>query len=377
MSAPPPAPEPSPAPVPPPVPESPAAVDEPGRRSAPPAARNMWRSLRLLVWLVLILAAIAAALAGWRLRTDVDQAQQRLVESERALAAATQQAGKSERDAQLRIERLEAEVARLRDQRSELDLLYMDLTRGRDEAALVEVDRLVNLAAQELQIGANTASAIAALQTADARLARIDRPQLVNLRRAITRDLERLRAAPSVDLTGLALKIDQIAQGVDALPLLAEAIIRSPAPTPAAKAAAKTVAPPDAAAVTVTQTGSGWWADVRRWLQQEFGDLVRIRDVDTPEALLLTGAQQQLARQQLRLRLLNARQALLMRNDRLYRADLTEAQNLIARYFDTRQTATVTAQSQLKQLSAAPLTVELPQIADSVAALRAARPGLR
>jgi uncharacterized protein HemX len=239
MSALPPAPEPSPAPVPPPAPEPTTVDDAPARGAAPPAARSMWRSLRLLFWLVLILAAIAAALAGWRLRTDVDQTQSRLEQSERALAAITQQAGKSERDAQLRIERLEADLARLRDQRSELDLLYMDLTRGRDEAALVEVDRLVNLAAQELQIGANTASAIAALQTADARLARIDRPQLVDLRRAITRDLERLRAAPSVDITGLALKIDQIAQGVDALPLLAEAIIRSPAPAPASKAASR------------------------------------------------------------------------------------------------------------------------------------------
>lgn len=370
-------PEPQPAPGSPPAPVPPAD-DSPVSRVAPRAPRGRWRWLRLLSWLVLILTVIAAALAGWRLRTDVDQLQSRLQESERALAAATQQVGKGEREAQLRIERLESDLVRLRDQRSELDLLYLDLTRGRDEAALVEVDRLVNLAAQELQIAASAASAITALQTADARLARIDRPQLVNLRRAITRDLERLRAAPAVDITGLALKIDQIAQGVDALPLLAEAIIRSPAPAPAAKAAPKANAAPAAAAAgTAAQTMSGWWTDVRRWLQQEFGDLVRIRDVDTPEALLLTGAQQQLARQQLRLRLLNARQALLMRNDRLYRADLTEAQNLIARYFDTRQGATVTAQTQLKQLSAAPLSVELPQIVDSVAALRAARPGLR
>jgi uroporphyrinogen III methyltransferase / synthase len=350
MSALPPAPEPSPASVPPPASEPSTVDDAPDRGAAPPAARSVWRSLRLLFWLVLILAAIAAALAGWRLRTDVDQTQSRLEQSERALAAITQQAGKSERDAQLRIERLEADLTRLRDQRSELDLLYMDLTRGRDEAALVEVDRLVNLAAQELQIGANTASAIAALQTADARLARIDRPQLVDLRRAITRDLERLRAAPSVDITGLALKIDQIAQSVDALPLLAEVITRSPAPASASKASSSAAAAP--ADGTAQQTASDWWTQVRRWLQQEFGDLVRIREVDTPEALLLTGAQQQLARQQLRLRLLNARQALLMRNDRLYRADLAEAQNLIARYFDTRQGATVTAQTQLKQLAA-------------------------
>jgi len=341
--------------------------------AAPPPAPRGGRRRRTVALLLFGLVAIGAALGWYRLQADLDRTRDQLGEARRALAEAVEQSARFERDVQLKMERLEAELARLRDQRAELDQLYLDLTRGRDESTLVEVERLVTLAAQELQIAGSVATALAALQAADGRLARSERPQLVNLRRAIGRDIERLRVAPAVDITGIALKLDQIAQGVDGWPLLAEATplpasaaIARPAPKPDAKA------PPAAAPAPAT-----WWAQVRAWLQQEFGDLVRIREVDTPEALLLTTAQQQLVRQQMRLRLLDARTALLMRNDRLYRADLAEAQALLSRYFDTRQAAAATAQSQLKTLAAAPLSVETPQIADSLAALRTARQGVR
>lgn len=361
-----------------PPPADPAAAVPPApvppASSAPAAPPPRARGRRGLLTAVLLLALIAlgAAVGWWTLRHDLDLLRDRLAESQRSAAATVEQAAQRDRDAQLRIERLESELARVRDQRAELDTLYLDLTRGRDEAALVEVERLVTLAAQELQISGSVATALAALTAADARLARMDRPQLVNLRRAITRDVERLRAAPSIDVTGLALKLDQIAQGADALPLLADASSRSTqSPAVAARTAANTEAPAGSVAAPDT------WAQVRAWLQREFGDLVRIREVDTPEALLLTGAQQQLVRQQFKLRLLNARQALLARNDRLYRADLASAQEVLTRYFDARQAATATTQAQLKQLAAAPLSVDVPQIGESLAALNALRGGAR
>jgi uroporphyrinogen III methyltransferase/synthase len=209
---------------------------------------------------------------------------------------------------------------------------------------------------------------VAALQAVDGRLARIDRPQLVNLRRAIARDLERLRAAPAVDVTGLAVKLDQMINAVDGLALVAEPV-RQPTKATEGKAA-------DAKAAEdkgMEAKGAGWWIRTRAWLRDEFGDLVRIRQVDTPEALLLNEQQQRLARQQLRLRLLNARQSLLQRNDRLYRADLAEAQTLLARYYDGKQPNVQAAAAQLKAMAQAPLSVEVPQITDSLAALQGAR----
>ena len=100
-------------------------------------------------------------------------------------------------------------------QREALEQLYADLSRGRDEAALVEVERLITLGAQELQISGNVPTALAALQTADTRLARLESPRFLPLRRVLARDIERLRAAPAVDITGIALKIDDgAARGV-------------------------------------------------------------------------------------------------------------------------------------------------------------------
>lgn len=329
--------------------------------ASPTSAARSARPLRFVLLLGVALLALVSAIGIVMLNGEVRTLREQLAQSRGALAAADELAAQRDRDAQARIERLEADLARLHEQRADLDQLHADLTRGRDDLALIEVERLIMLAAQEVQSANGLPAALAALQGADARLARIGGPQGVTLRRAIARDLERLRAAPTVDITGMALKLDQLAQAVDALPLLAEAAARPSTPV---RSTARPAAP------SPPEAG---WTRVRTWLAGEFGDLIRVREVDTPEALLLNGPQQQLVRHQLKLRLLDARQALLMRSDRLYRADLSEAQALLTRYFDVRAPGTVSAQAQLKQLASLPLSVDLPQASDSLAALRGLR----
>lgn len=347
------------------VPSSPPPAPGLAPAAAVPAAAQPARPLRFALVLGLGLIAAGSTVGLFMLRGEVRTLAQQLEQSRAALSAADEVSAQRDRDAQLRIERLEADLARVHEQRGELDQLHADLSRGRDDLALIEVERLIMLAAQELQTANGLPSALAAMQGADARLARIGGPQGIALRRAIARDLERLRAAPSVDMVGMALKLDQLAQTVDALPMLAEASARPAAATRPA-AGAVTSPPPETT-----------WLRLRAWLSREFGDLIRIREVDTPEALLLNGPQQQLVRHQLKLRLLDARQALLMRSDRLYRADLAEAQALLARYFDLRAPAAAATQAQLKQLSGLPLSVDLPQVSDSLAALRGLRQGGR
>ncbi len=318
-------------------------------------------------WLLAVLFGVlsAAGIAAYvQMERSNEALLQRLQQLESEGAAAAERGEQALRAARAETQKLAEDLERLRQQRADLDQLYLDLTRGRDEAALWEVERLVTVAAQELQVGGNLGTALAALQAADARLARIDRPQLVNLRRALTGDVERLRSAPAVDITGLAVKLDQLAAAVDGWPLLAEPPRKGPA-APAAPAEARSSDPVEA----------GAWASVRRWLREEFGGLVQIRQVDTPEALLLDATQQRLARQQMRLRLLNARQALLQRNDKLYRADLGEAQQLLGRFFDVRQPAVAAAAAQLKSMAQAPLSVDMPRVDATLTALRAARGG--
>jgi uroporphyrin-3 C-methyltransferase len=100
---------------------------------------------------------------------------------------------------------------------------------------------------------------------------------------------------------------------------------------------------------------------------------VVLRRVETPESLLLQPQQQQLLRLQIRMRLLTARSALLTRNDRLFRADLLEAQALITRHVDVRQPNVAAALATIRQFATTALSMEVPQINDSLAAVRAAR----
>jgi len=135
------------------------------------------------------------------------------------------------------------------------------------------------MAGQELAISGNVGTALAALQTADARLARVESARFVPLRRVIARDVERLKAAPTVDVTGIALKLDQLAAGTESWPLLSD-------PKPQAPSAA----PPAAGDTVLPSAGLPWW---ERWIERlrlelgDYRDLVRLRQVETPDALLL------------------------------------------------------------------------------------------
>jgi uroporphyrin-III C-methyltransferase len=312
---------------------APAAVVEPAGIAPTARAGVPWLAL-----LALLLVVAVAALSYTQLGAVKRETARRLAELQEAAAAATETATRADAEARAARQQtavLEARLAEVESQREALEQLYADLSRGRDEAALVEVERLITLGAQELQISGNVPTALAALQTADARLARLESPRFLPLRRVLARDIERLRAAPAVDITGIALKIDQLMASSENWPLLADAN-----PVAPATAASRQDPPPP--------RQLEWWARTLDSIQRELGeyrDLIRIRVVEAPDAMLLGQQSQLLVRQQLRLRLLNARQALLARNDRLYRADLAEA----------------------------PLSVETPNINDSVSAVRAVR----
>jgi uroporphyrin-3 C-methyltransferase len=334
--------------------------------SVPPFEINR----QALLWVAIIALVVAVFAAGYSYRQLGNvkrESARRLAELQQAVTTANDTANRADaeaRAARQQVAVVEGRLAEEQGQREALEQLYSDLSRGRDEAVLVEVERLITVAAQELQLSGNVATALAALQTADARLSRSDNARFVPLRRVLARDIERLKAAPTVDSTGIALKLDQLVSSVDSWPLQATVTV---APPSAPASAPDSVAP---------SAPSGWWQRQWRAMQGELGeyrDLIRIRRVDTPEAVLLDPQQQTLVRQQLRLRLLNARHALLARNDRLFRTDLSEAQALMTRYVDTRSSQAAGALALMKQLAATALTVELPTIGDSMAAIRAVR----
>jgi uncharacterized protein HemX len=355
---------PSPAPAP-AAPQRRATDSEPRRRSR----------RRALLTLLAVAVVLAVAYTILEMRRQAEEQQQLAELREREAAAATARAEAADRQAQEAAKRLaELEQAALES----ADSAQAAAPLSRDEAILLEVERLVTLAVHDVLLTRQKETALAALELADARLAAANAPRWQPLRRALARDLERLRALPVVDTTGIALKIDQLIAGADVWPL-----ITTPAAPPATASAAGAPAPKGTARTAAKKAEpvaeppkppepSGW-ERVQAWIASEFGDLVRIHEVEAPEALLLTTEQGRLVRQQLKLRLLGARLALLARNDKLYHADLESTQTLLALYFEGRQPAVANAAAMLRQINATVLAAEVPMLSESQAAVRAAR----
>jgi len=333
-----------------------AQPEEPSGRSEREPRAGGWRLPVMLV----LLAAVAVICWQWydtRTRIDAIRAElgRRLRSSDttadesRMLA---KQALDGAREAQAKLSVLENRIADSQSQQMALESLYQELSRGRDEWALAEIEQMLTLASQQLQLTGNVHAALLALRTAEGRLARSDRPQFVGLRRVLNRDIERLKAAPSLDITGMALRLDQLIAGVDAMPLHLDERMKAGG-APAAPAVADPV-----------------WRRVLTEIWIEIKQLVRIRVIDEPDAALLSPEQSYFLRQNLQLRLLDARQALLARDPTRFRADLETARAWIARYYDTRAKNTAGALADLKRLAASSIAVELPTIDASLAAVR-------
>ena len=260
-------------------------------------------------------------------------------------------------ESQSRVAQLEGKLAEMQTQRIAMEDMYRELARAPDDWLLAEIEQTLNIAAQQLQLAGNVRAAVMALQTADARLARADKLQTVQLRRALNQDLEKLKALPLVDSTGIGIRLDGLVKLVDSLPL---------AVSEASLAAAKA---PD----RKYDVAEGWMQRVARDAWVELNQLVRVREIESNEHALLTPQQSYFLRENLKLRLLSARHAMLARDDANYKEDLKQAREWLTRYFDLKAKVNVAAAASLKQLYESAVNIAVPDINASINAVRAAR----
>jgi uroporphyrin-3 C-methyltransferase len=337
------------------------AADRPASSSPPPripATAPASPRLALWAWVAALVIAVAIA-AAWldarhgqrELRVELAKRLAEIEAAQQSTRATVKDAQESVRDAQAKIALLENRLGESQAQQSALEALYRELSPSRDEWALTEVEQVLMLASQQLQLAGNVRAALAALQVADTKLQRLDRPQFVPLRRALARDMDRLKAVPYVDVAGVSLRLDEAIAQIDALPLAIDERLAAPPPP----------APP--------QNDSGW----RRLLTsawQQMRQLVRIENIDRPEVPLLLPQEQFFLRENLKLRLLSARFALLFQDQASFRADLTAADTWLTKYFDTRSRPVQSLQTLFKQLKATDMAAELPGLAASLDAVR-------
>lgn len=361
----------------------PPAVAAPrmGGAGGPGLLDRLARPLPMAVIALAVLLALQTISSHNRinsLRQDMARSLQKGNAVNAETAALARDVADQSKELQIKVGVLESRQSEAQSQQLALEQLYKDLSQNRDEWALSEIEQVLSTASQQLQLAGNVQGALIALQNADRAVSRSDTPQFLSIRRAIAADIEKLKGLPAVDLAGVALRLDNVIGQVDALPMLADETPLLPvAPVRSTrqhenKAAARagTAAAAEPAPLGVGQRMLQTW---RLWSQEMWDDvrqLIRVRSVEKPEALMLSPAESFFVRENLKLRLLNARLALLSRNEATFRDDIATAQATLNKYFDTRARVTQSAQAALRQVQANNLTIEIPTLADSLNAVR-------
>jgi uroporphyrin-3 C-methyltransferase len=277
----------------------------------------------------------------------------------RALA---RQAQDIARDTAARQVVLESRLSEVALQRTQLEELMQSLSRSRDENLVVDIESALRLAQQQTQLTGSPEPLLAALRTADQRLARAAQPRLARVRSAVTRDIDRIRSATVTDVPGLLARVDDIVRQVDELPV-----------ANAVPARALTEAPRRGGS---TPAGAAsWWERWRDAVLEDARSLVRVSRIDQPEAMLLAPDQAFFLRENLKLKLLNVRLSLLARQNDAARADVAAATATLHRYFDPASRRTQAVASQLQQVQAQVRSAELPRVDETLAALATAAAG--
>ena len=283
------------------------------------------------------------------------------------------------REASARSSLNETRLSEVALQRSQLDELMQSLSRSRDENLVVDVESALRLAQQQAQLTGSVEPLLAALKTADQRLARAAQPRLNAVRRALVSDTDKIKAAAVTDIPSLLVKLDEIGRLVEDLPMLntVTAVARvekqdAPLKTSNTKSASNTSA----------NQNTDWQNSVqnfmhRNWqiVRSELVKLVRVSRIENPDAVLLSPEQTYFLRENLKLKVLNARLGLLGRQIQSAKSDLTAVENDVRKYSDPTSKQTQTLQSALSQVQTQLGNASIPALDSSLSALTLAAAG--
>ena len=271
----------------------------------------------------------------------------------------------------------ETRLAEVAMQRTQLEELMQSLSRSRDENLVVDLDSAIRLAQQQANLTGSLEPLLAALRTAEQRVNRSAQPRLAPLQRALAKDAERVKSANVADTPSLLIKLDELVRLADEMPL-ANAVATPATTSQASSKPAPSTMPTRKVTTDAANStpGTGLLSAAPTWLKSLVGGvreearaLVRVSRIDTPEAALLSPEQSFFARENLKLKLLNARLALLSRQFDSTRGDLAGAAKLTASYFDSASRSVQQSGSLLAQIQGQIKSAEQPRIDDTLAAL--------
>ncbi len=307
--------------------------------------------------------SLVAALLLWQKLANIQEqlARQSQDAGSNAVEARTlaRQAQDLARDTAARQAVLDTRLGEVALQRAQVEELVQSMSRSRDENLLADIESGLRLAQQQAQLTGSAEPLLASLRTADQRLERAGQPRLSRVRAAVQRDIDRIKGASVADVPGLLARIDELARQVDELPLAnaVSAAHAQPLPRNAATPARR------------------WWDKALADIADQARALVRVSRIDTPEAALVAPDQAFFLRENLKLKLLNARLSLLSRQVESARSDAAAAGVALQKYFDPASRRTQAALALAQQVQAQLKSVEIPRVDETLAALTTAQAG--
>lgn len=340
-----------------------AAVEAQPSALKAPAVPRWQRLVGLTIAATALLALLLSGLLWQKLSSMQEQlARQSADASAQSLEARStaKLAQELARESAARVAVFDARLSEITLQRTQLEELMQSLSRSRDENLVVDIESAIRLAQQQAQLTGSIEPLLAALKTADQRVSRAAQPRLTSLQRAVRHDIDRVKSAVVSDTPGLLMKLDELVRLADEL------------------VPANAVAPVSATGSITRQsleTLPTWWQRSLQVVMTEARSLVRLSRIEQPEAALLSPEQSFFVRENLKLKLLNARLGLLARQIESAQADLAAAHQTLNKYFNATSRKTLTAVALLQQVQNQMKTLQLPPVDETLAALATAAAG--
>ncbi|MBK0034732.1 uroporphyrinogen-III C-methyltransferase [Erwinia sp. S43] len=312
---------------------------------------------------VLGAVAIAIALAlgvGLWLNGKHQAAQQE--EARQALAAQIADLQQqSTRDKQSLIEQLSAQTKALDTAQQQQAALSQQLDELKQKVATIsgndvhtwmlsQADYLVKMAGRKLWSDQDVTTAVALLKSADASLADMNDPSLLEARRALTHDISTLSALSQVDYDGIILKLNQLSNGIDNLRLADND---------------NDDAPMDANSSELSSSLREWRQNLVKSWHNFMDDFITIRRRDTTAEPLLAPNQDVYLRENIRSRLLIAAQAVPRHQDEIYKQSIDTVSGWVRAWYDTNDANTKAFLEQLDELSQQSVSMDVPDSLES------------
>lgn len=219
-----------------------------------------------------------------------------------------------------------------------------------------ESDYLINLIAIHIILNGNISSAIESLEILDNRLSFLQYPEIVNLRKSIRADLLNITQKNYVDITSASLDVDYISNVIDKLPSYIDNIIVN-------NKNDNILINNDIQDIKKNQnTHITWYRNILDDIKNSAINLVSVRKIKGDFLQLSSPDQIFFVKENMKLKLQDARIALLNRNEVIYKSDLNFVKNYIDKYFDINSKIVQDTDKKLDKLLS--LDLKLPSIND-------------